>query len=134
MGTMTVKKYAHDGGKITLSFGKIAYQNPKRRANLAEVTWGWSKLEGNKEPYFSVTGSIWNHIGTDIVTGGCSVQKTIARFIHGNDILKKIVDLGEKYHLMNYSAVPKEAKDEINSLLEGLVKEHNVQNFKKWEE
>lgn len=133
MGKMTVNKYAHDGGKITLNFGKIAYQNPKRRANLAEVTWGWSKLRGNKEPYFSVTGSIWNHIETDIVTGGCTVQNTIARFVHGNDTLKKVVAFGEKYHLMNYSAVPKKDRDEINELLEGLVKEYDVQNFVKWE-
>ena len=134
MGKMTVNKYAHDGGKITLVFGKIAYQNPKRKENLAEVTFGWAMLQGNKEPYFSVTGDIWNRTNTDIVIGGCEVQNTIARFVHGNDILKKVVAFGEKYHLMNYSVVPAKDRDEINELLESLVKEYDVEDFHKWNE
>ena len=126
MSKMEVKKYMRDGGVLTLRFGKIAYANKNRKANLAEVEFGWRKLSGNNEPYFTVTGNIWNQPQTDILCGGCSCQKTIAKYVHRNDILKKVIDFGDKYHLMNYSAVPKKDREAIDNLIWDIVEEYGV--------
>jgi len=123
---MEVNKYMRDGEVLTLTFGKIAYDNPKRKTNLAQVEFGWRMLKGNKEPYFTTTGGIWNCRHTDYVTCGASVHETIAKYVK-DPILKKIVEYGKKYHLMDYSKVPKKDRKEIDDFIKGIVEENGVE-------
>lgn len=124
---ITADSRMRDGGVATLYFGKIAYSNPKRKSNLAQVEFGWRKLGGNDEPYFSVTGQIWNATKTDILTGGASVQKEIAKRLGKCPLLDRIVALGDKYHLRSRSNVPEDDRKAIDDLIEGVAVKHHIE-------
>ena len=110
----------------TLSLGKIAEVN-KRRENLAEVSIGFTYIRGNDESYFSVTGFIWNRIHTDIVHGGRSVQDYLLENFFPNDkTLKRICDLGRKWHLTRFSRIPEDAREEIFALMDELERKETT--------
>lgn len=105
-----------DGQVVTFTCGKIAYTNPKRKANLAEVIFGFRMLSGNKEPYFVVGGYIWNTKHTDCVTCGCGVHKEIQKYAN-NNLLSEMIELGEKYHLVSKSKIPNDVVKRIEEIL-----------------
>lgn len=105
-----------DGQVAIFTCGKIAYTNPKRKANLAEVSFGFRMLSGNKEPYFVVGGEIWNTKHTDYVTCGCGVHKEIQEYVN-NNLLGEMIELGEKYHLMKKSKIPEDVVERIEEIL-----------------
>ena len=84
---------------LKLELGKIAYGNPRSRANAAEVSVGFRYLSENNESYFTVTGEIWNRIHTDTLSCGCMTQDTILEYLPENALLKKICEIAKKYHL-----------------------------------
>lgn len=106
-----------DGGIVTVDFGKIAYSNPKRKSNLAVVEFGLRQLCGNPEPYFSVTGAIYNSRQTDYCVCGSSTQKEIQRYVKSS-MLADMIDLGEKYHLKYESEIPAEDLKRIKDIIE----------------
>lgn len=121
----TAEGRLRNGGIVTLKFGKIPWQNPKRRSNAAEVEFGWCSLRGNSEPYLSVTGMVWNHLHTDIVCGGCGVQKDIARFVR-SPLLDRIVEIGDECHLLYRSCVPEGVRDEIDGIIDDLCERFKI--------
>lgn len=117
LNTHKFRKGLLDGGIVTVEFGKIAYSNPKRKSNLAVVEFGFRQLCGNPEPYFSVTGAIYNSSQTDYCTCGTGTQKEIQRHVKSS-MLAEMIDLGEKYHLMNKSEIPEKDLKRIEDIIE----------------
>ena len=106
---------------VTLDLGKIDYDGRGRKINRAEVEVGFTKLSGNDESYFSVTGDIWNIRHTDIVRGGCGTPEMLLKeFFPHNNTLKRVVELADKWHLTSYSHIPEVAREEIIDLMEEI--------------
>ena len=102
-----------------LVLGKIDYYGVGRRRNLAVVEVGFRYLKGNKDSYFTAVGDIWNNIHTDIVCGGAGTPEMLYKEFFPNDkLLKRIVELSDKWHLTNFSKIPEDARAEILDVLE----------------
>lgn len=106
---------------LKLELGKIAYGNPRSRANAAEVTIGFRYIEGNGESYFTVTGDIWNRIHTDILCGGCMTQETILEYLPENALLKKVCEVAKKYHLKYFSSLTRKERKEIFEIMDMIM-------------
>ena len=106
---------------MTLDLGKIDYNGQGRKTNKAEVEVGFRFLNGNKECYFTVTGNIWNARKTDILRGGAGTPKfLLEEFFPHNATLRRVVQLAEKWHLTDYSKIPKTVMTEIINLMEEI--------------
>ena len=106
---------------VTLDLGKIDYYGQDRRINKAEVEIGFRFLHGNGESYFTCTGQIWNARRTDIVRGGAGTPKMLLEeFFPHNAALRRVVGLAEKWHMTNFSQLPKTALAEIIDLMEEI--------------
>ena len=106
---------------VTLDLGKIDYNGQGRKTNKAEVCVGFTKVGGNKESYFSVIGDIWNMRHTDILRGGCgTAQFLLEEFFPHNPTLRRVVQLGNKWHLTLYSSIPQTDRQEIMDLMEEI--------------
>jgi len=116
-------KYLRHGGMITVNFGKVGYDNPNRRTNLAEVEFGFCQLSGNPEPYFSITGGFWNCRHSDYVTCGASVHEEVQKFVN-DPLLAELIKVGKKYHLMNESKVPRKVRDWVKATISELLEDY----------
>lgn len=98
--------------KKTFCFGKIDYMNRGRKDCAVEVTielqerGGMAVIDRNGKPTgeycntyieFSAIGKIWNHLHTDIYSGGQNLDE-IAKYIK-TPVFQKIYTFWEKYHL-----------------------------------
>ena len=102
-----------------LVLGKIDYYGVGKRRNLAVVEVGFRYLKGNKDSYFIALGNIWNNIHTDIVCGGAGTPEMLYKEFFSNDkLLKRIVELADKWHLTYFSRIPEDARAEILDVLE----------------
>ena len=106
---------------LKLELGKIAYGNPRYRANAAEVNIGFRYIDGNKESYFTVTGDIWNRIHTDVLRCGCMTQDTILEYLPENALLKKVCEVAKKYHLKDFSSLKRNEKKEIFAVMDAIM-------------
>jgi len=106
---------------LKLELGKIAYGNPRYRANAAEVNIGFRYIDGNKESYFTVTGDIWNRIHTDILRGGCGTPDTILEYLPENALLKKVCEVAKKYHLKYFSSLTRKERKEIFEVMDMIM-------------
>ena len=106
---------------VTLKLGKIDYNGTGRRTNSAEGEVGFTYINGNKESHFSVTGDIWNMRHSDILRAGWGTPEFLLKeFFPNNDTLRRVVELANKWHLTNYSHIPKTARDEIVDIMEEI--------------
>ena len=90
--------------KAVISFGKRAYANPKRRANLVEL-----ELElryKNKGPVFTVCGTVWNALHTDAIMGGQCIDTIAERLpiLTKNTRFNAIRRLWKLHHLNDMHA------------------------------
>lgn len=106
---------------LKLELGKIAYGNPRYRANAAEVSIGFRYFAKNKESYFTVTGDIWNRLHTDVLRCGCMTQDTILEYLPENALLKKVCEVARKYHLKYFSSLKKNEKKEIFEVMDEIM-------------
>lgn len=98
--------------KKTFDFGKIDYMNRGRKDCAVEVTielqerGGEAVLDRNGKPTgehcntyieFSAIGKIWNHLHSDIYSGGQNLDE-IAEYIK-TSLFQKIHNFWKKYHL-----------------------------------
>lgn len=111
--------------KKTFDFGKIAYPNPKRRANRVTVTvelekrggettytidraTGVKTVTGKTPEYleFSASALVWNQCNTDCVAGGQCLDTIAkhARQLRNRDLFMEIYDLWKTYHLNGMNA------------------------------
>lgn len=81
--------------KKTFTFGKIAFRN-NRRTCLAEVTMEYRRTETGTE--LSICGNIWNHLHTDIYSGGQNLD-TMKRYLWGNETFMRLYRLWKGWHL-----------------------------------
>ena len=109
-----------DGGVVRMTFGKVAYTNPKRKTNLVDVEFGLRMLKGNQEPYMTMTCGVWNSRQTDYVTCGACLDE-VKKFIH-TPLFKEMCELDDKYHLCNESNIPEEDLKRIKSIINEGVK------------
>lgn len=106
---------------VTLDLGKIDYNGQGRKTSKAEVEVGFRYLSGNGEAYFTVTGHVWNARKTDILRGGAGTpQFLLEEFFPSNATLRKAVHLADKWHLVSFSEIPKNVRDEIVKLMEEI--------------
>ena len=106
---------------VTLDLGKIDYNGQGRKTNKAEVEVGFRFLDRNKESYFTVTGDIWNMRHTDILRGGAGTpQFLLEEFFPHNATLRRVVQLADKWHLTDFSSIPKTTMAEIIDLMEEI--------------
>lgn len=85
--------------KVTISFGKIGYSNPKRKNNEVEVDIELRDSEDGE--VFAASASVWNNLHTDIVAGGQMIDELYTDYFKGNPLFFKIYDIWSKYHLNN---------------------------------
>ncbi|UOF78291.1 restriction alleviation protein lar [Caudoviricetes sp.] len=79
------------------SIGKVdGYGNGRKRC-LAELEW---RLEDGN---FAMSGKIWNHVRSDIITGGQCVD-TIAKYFPENKKVQQMLAIWERWHLNNMKA------------------------------
>ena len=76
--------------KKNFNFGKIAYQN-NRKENLVVVNVEY------RNGVFKASGSIFNRLGTDILSGGQNLDE-IKKYIK-NKTFNKIYNIWKEYHL-----------------------------------
>ena len=86
--------------KKTFDFGKVAYTG-NRRTCAAEVELELRDTGHGLE--LSICGSIWNHIHTDIYSGGQNLD-TMNRFLSGNETFRRLYKLWKGYHLNGMNA------------------------------
>lgn len=98
MTTNTVEKVDY---KKTIIFGKVDYNGTGRKVN--EVTVKIELKNGDKGLGLSICGSIWNHIHSDILSGGQNID-TIAELLPHNKKVKRIKEIWELYHLNDMKA------------------------------
>ena len=100
----------------TYIFGKIAYN--KRKENLVTIEVEYNGIQSN--PYFSVCGSIWNRIESDILCGGQNLD-TLYPFFKDNELFLEIYDLWKKYHLKNIKYIDSVGIERINKILDNTI-------------
>ena len=106
---------------VTLDLGKIDYSCQGSGTNKAEVQVGFEFLNGNDESYFSVVGHIWNMRHSNILRGGAGTPKfLLEKFFPNNATLRRVVQLAERWHLTDYSKIPKTVMAEIINLMEEI--------------
>ena len=81
--------------KQTFNFGKIAFIG-NRRTCAAEVTMEYRKTETGTE--LSICGSIWNHLHTDIYSGGQNLD-TMKKYLAANKTFMRLYRLWKGWHL-----------------------------------
>ena len=86
--------------KKTFKFGKVAYTG-NRRTCPAEVELELID-EGNGLELL-ICGSIWNHIHTDIYSGGQNLD-TMKKYLAGNETFARLFRLWKLYHLNGLNA------------------------------
>ena len=85
-----LKKY-----EKTISLGKVDYLGNGRKD--CPVTVSLSLVYEDDKPWFSASGTIWNHLKTDAYVGGQCLDE-IAKYIH-DETFDEILRLWESYHL-----------------------------------
>ena len=118
----------------TYSFGKVAY-NGKRKIN--EVTLEIELRDWNGYTEFTAHAMVWNHIHTDIVSGGQMIDKLYNEFetLRDSILYKTIMQLWKKYHLHDISNIPSEDQELIDLLfsnkgrkeIEGILKSREAE-------
>lgn len=107
--------------KKTISLPKIDYNNSGKKINAVDIELSF------ENGCFSASGSIWNHIKSDIISGGQILNK-ILTYYPNNKLVKKIVDIWSKYHLNDLTpGSPKQM-----SYLKSLTRPFNA-DFYTWE-
>ena len=81
--------------KKTFYFGKIAYMG-KRRTCAAEVEMEYRNTETGTE--LSICGSIWNHLHTDIYSGGQNLDE-MKEYLANNKTFMRLYNLWKEWHL-----------------------------------
>ena len=106
------------------TFGKIARKNGGRKAYLVEVKM---ELKNNKNgfPVFSVSGGVWNTIGTDYVWAG-QILDEIKSVPVNNALYREIKALWKKYHLNNLHAGTKAQEAAIKKAGLGKVSDYDA--------
>ena len=119
--------------KLKYHLGKVDYLNKGVKANAVEIDIELRDRVNNRtgETYkeFSVTGSIWNHIHTDIYCGGQCLD-TIAKYIKGNEEFDFVYDMWKKYHLNGLHAGTRQQEDALKqAVAEGKLKSYGANNY-----
>lgn len=102
-----------------ISFGKFdGYHNGKNNCLLV-LEIGFREFTG-QEAYFTVCGSLWNHLHTDIIRGGQCIDSLANEFprLQKNPLYMEILDLWKKYHLKHISDIPADAVKRINDIIQ----------------
>lgn len=106
---------------VALNLGKIDYCGIGRKTNKADARIGFRYIHGNNESYFCVYGYIWNAKETNILYGGAGTPSfLLEEFFPNNEILKRIVHLADKWHLVPFSEIPENDLTEIVELMEEI--------------
>ena len=106
---------------VVLNLGKIDYHGIGRKTNKVEVHIGFRYIYGNNESYFCAYGNIWNAKETLLLESHTStIRFLFEEFFPNNEILKKIINLGNKWHLVPFSEIPENALKEIVELMEEI--------------
>jgi hypothetical protein len=110
-----------------ISLGKIAYSNPKRKANEVSLSLRLDlhtqkqnrtiDLENISEYVtLSIVGNIWNTRKTDILSGGQNLEE-IAKYFPDNKDIQRIVEIWRMYHLNDMRAGTRKQKNAIDTAL-----------------
>ena len=81
--------------KKTFNFGKVAYTS-NRRTCAAEVTMEYRETETGKE--LSIRGNIWNHLHTDIYSGGQNLDE-MKKYLAHNKKFMRLYNLWKNWHM-----------------------------------
>lgn len=93
--------------KKKLVLGKIAYDNPRRKTNVAELDlelrWRNGGVSVDNKPLpghwvLSICGTIWNSTQTDCSSCGQNYAR-LAEFFSGNKRFDRIVEIWNRWHL-----------------------------------
>jgi hypothetical protein len=104
-----------------ISFGKVDYLKNGKNTCEVEVVLSFDQTR------FSACGRIWNHLKTDLYSGGQNLDD-IKKLIPNNKLFNKIYDIWSKYHLNDLTAgSPKQM-----AFLDSITKPKNSE-FYTWE-
>lgn len=79
-----------------IDLGKVDYNGTGRKAN--RVTLDVRIEDRRGEPELSIMGNVWNHLGTDIYSGGQNLD-TIARLFPNDPKVQRILEVWREWHL-----------------------------------
>ena len=106
---------------VVLNLPKIDYCGIGRKSNKADAHIGFRYHTGYNESYFCVYGHVWNAKETNILYGGAETPSfLLEKFFPNNEILKRIVYFGNKWHLIPLSEIPENDLKEIVELMEEI--------------
>ncbi len=84
-----------------LNLGKVDYNETGRKVNLVQIEIELRRKEKGIE--LSICGEIWNHIHTDIISGGQNID-TIARLFPHNKKVQRVKEIWKRWHLNDIRA------------------------------
>ncbi|CAM3441198.1 hypothetical protein [Helicobacter labetoulli] len=117
-----------------ISFGKVAFPPyQKKRACKVELELGLTTMSDGSVR-FSVCGSIWNHLHTDIYSGGQNDETIRALIKEGelsaSPLLLEILELWDKYHLNDLKPGTPEQEEAVQQGWElGAIKRFQKESF-----
>jgi len=88
----------------TIELGKVDGYNNGRRSCRAEVKVEIA-TEGTNgtKPRLSICGEVWNHLGTDIISGGQNYEELL-KFFPDSPLVERIVEIWQRWHLNDMRA------------------------------
>lgn len=87
--------------KVKRFLGKVDYFKNGRKNCPVYLEWELKNKENGI--VFSMSADVWNHIGSDIYTGGQCVDK-VAEFFPNDKRLARMVEVWNEYHLNDLNA------------------------------
>ena len=102
----------------TISFGKVDGYHIGKRNCLLTLEIGFREFSG-QEPYFTVCGSLWNNIHTDIIRGGQCMDSLLDEYkgLRNNKLYMDILNLWKEYHLKKISDIPADVIEHISYII-----------------
>ncbi len=117
-----------------ISFGKVAFPPyQKKRSCEVEIELSLTTMSDGRIR-FSICGSIWNHLHTDIYSGGqiCRTIKSLAKNgeIKASPLLLEIIELWDKYHINDLCpGTPKQEEAVRQGFETGAIKRFQKESF-----
>ena len=107
---------------VVLNLGKIDYRGIGRKSNKADVHIGFRYHPGYSESYFCAYGHIWDVVEERglLEAHAATIRYLFEEFFPNSEILKRIIKMDDKWHLIPFSEIPENDLKEIVDLMEEI--------------
>lgn len=113
--------------KYHIVYPKVDYTGTGRKAYPLTLHIGLEHLRGNKEPYFSIQGTIGSPNGRGLVSAGAGCEFKFREFFSDDGLMQTVLENDENWHLRMGKHIPASAL----SFLEYLEAKYQEQGEKE---